>query len=199
MELKGLRCLGTEQNLSITPTMIKTIASLLAKRRTLQVELELDHIELSADSLIVGLQLTWKNATDMPVEIREVSLNLFHQGKTGTPLPLAYNGRFVRIPYQKTVTKIAGLNSIQIHAGNSHIESLRFLTREILDLRDGTYPVELHTTVEEGIYLHSFDLKVTTELKNRISGSESQASPAATVSSAYTRALRLGLSTRATA
>ena len=97
--------------------MIKTIASLWAKRRTLQAELELDHIELSAESLILGLQLAWKNATEEPIEILEVMVNLFHQGKTGTALPLAYNGRFVRIPYQKTVTKIAGVTSFKVQPG----------------------------------------------------------------------------------
>jgi hypothetical protein len=47
--------------------MIKKIANLLAKRRTLQAKMELDHIELSSDSLIIGLNLKWKNATDAPL------------------------------------------------------------------------------------------------------------------------------------
>ena len=179
--------------------MIKTIASILAKRRTLQAELELDHLELSSDSLIVGLQITWKNATEIPIEIHEVMLGLFHAGRAAPPLSLAYNGRFVRIPYQKTVTKIAGVSSFRVDAGESHVENLRFLTREILDLKEGTYSVELHTTVDDGTYLHTFDLKIVDKLKCRLSGTEYEANPAATGSSAgYTRALRLGLSSRTT-
>ena len=184
---------GTSIKPTFLATMIKTIASLLSKRRTLQAEMELDHVELSSDSLILGLQLTWKNATEAPVEIHEVAVSLFHQGKTVMPLPLAYNGRFVRIPYQKTVTKIAGVRSFHIDAGVSHTENLRFLTREILDLKEGAYPIELHTTVNDGTYLHSFDLKVANTLKNRIAGPGSTTHSIATGSSApFKRALRLG-------
>ncbi len=172
--------------------MIKKIASLLAKRRTLHAEMEIDHIELSPDSFILGLHLIWRNTTDQPIEILEVTVDLFHQVKPGTPLSLTYHGRFVRIPYQKTVTKIAGVTSLQVHPGTSRTENLRFLTREILDLKVGTYPVELRTIVAEGTYVHSFELEITETLKNRIAGSEGGTNALATGnSSVFMRALRL--------
>jgi hypothetical protein len=64
-------------------------------------------------------------------------VNLFEQGKTAAPISLAYNGRIVRNPSQKTVTKIAGVSSFRIQPGASHAENLRFLNRQIFDLKEG--------------------------------------------------------------
>jgi hypothetical protein len=174
--------------------MFKTITSLLTKRRTLHAELEIDHIELSEEHLILGLRLTWHNETLEPIEIREVMVNLFHEGKKKNPVSLIYNGRFVRIPYQKAITQIAGANSFHIEAGCTQVESLRFLTRDLLDIKDGSHPAELHTTVRDGTYLHNFDLKIVPELKHRIASPDAETGPQKTAtSSVFTRALRLGL------
>ncbi len=174
--------------------MIRTITSLLKRQGTLHAKLELDHIELCAEQMIMGLQLTWRNGTTDPLEIRNVVIKLFHHGKKETPLQLIYNGRFVRIPYQKAVTKIAGATSFSVNPGSSQMESLRFVTRDILDPGDGIYHVELHSTVDEGTYLHGFDIKVNSQVKYRTSGQEvADGQPAKAGSNAFARALRIGV------
>jgi hypothetical protein len=171
--------------------MIKTLTSFLTKPRSLYATVELDHIELAGDRLILGALVKWSNTTTDPLEIKSVVLNLFHRGKKEAPLDLHYYGRFVRIPFQKAVAKIAGATSFHVAAGATQPQSLRFLTYDLTDLNPGTYAAELHSTVRDGTYVHEFDLKVLPALKYQTSAPEGdkQTGP---LSSVYARALRIG-------
>ncbi len=158
----------------------------------MEAKVHLDHVELSSEQVIVGLGVKWMNETAEPLDIREVTVNLFQRNQREPLAHLTYNGRFVRIPFQKAITRIAGANSFHVAAAGVAVENLRFLTREINNLRDGVYIAELYTTVPAGTYLHTFELKVTPEFKHR-SGSEVDTGvPVAVCSSAFTRALRIG-------
>jgi hypothetical protein len=171
--------------------MFKAVANLLKKPETLHAEIGLDHVEICQENLILGLQLAWFNHTPAPLEIREVVIQLYHEGKNKAPIPLIYNGRFVRIPFQKGITKINGATSFYLKPGSHLVESLRFLSRDIHDLADGTYHGELHSFVAEGAYLHDFSMKVVPQLKSRDVPEKNQPGTSAP-STAYARALRLG-------
>ena len=174
--------------------MIKALTALIARPRTLHAELELDHVEISSENVILGLQIKWSNSTHDRIDIRGVVIKLFHKGKKETPIQLIYHGRFVRIPYQKAVTKIAGATSFHIGSDASQTECLRFLTCEIRDLFPGTYAAELHSIVEEGTYLHEFDVKVVPQIKHYMARQEAENSPTATTtSSIFSRAMRIGV------
>jgi hypothetical protein len=178
--------------------MFKTITSLLTRPRTLNAELELDHFETGPDHLILGLELTWTNTRPAPVEIGAVLVNLFHRGEKEQPVPLIYHGRFVRIPFQKTITKIAGATSFHLAPGETLVENIRFLTRDLGELPNGMHAIELHTTVVEGTYVRTFDLKIVPELRLGGCGTETETGPLASPNSAaFTRALRIGLNTNA--
>ncbi len=169
--------------------MIGAITSFLTKPRTLNADLELDHVELTGDALILGLQVTWRN--DMPklVEFQEVFVNLFDKGPTEPPVLLTYLERFARIPYQKGITKIVGAYSFPVQAHATRVEHLRFMTRDLIDLPDGKHEVELHSVIADGTFVHDFILKVTPELKIRPAPAGPQATPLSTA--ILTRARRI--------
>ena len=173
--------------------MFQKLSSLLSKRSTLHAEMGLDHLELSNDSLIMGMQVAWYNRTSAPIHLQQVVLYLYNQGKKEAPLELSYNSRFVRIPFQKAITKIAGSNSFYIGPGASQVECLRFMTRTIRDLPIGTYQAELHSVVEEGSYIHDFAIKIAPELKSQAPTSVADAAQPGAAASPYSRALRFGV------
>ncbi len=161
--------------------VIGAITSLLAKPRTLHADLEIDHLELTDDRVLLGLQVTWRNDILKPVELREVFLTLVEKNSKEASVQFTYLERFARIPYQKAITKIAGANSFLIQAGSTRTEHLRFMSREIQDLKEGKYVVELHSVVTDGTYLHTFNLKIAPQHIIGAGGKESAQRPTATL------------------
>jgi hypothetical protein len=152
--------------------MLGAITSLLTKPRTLHADLKLHHIEQSGGQLVLGFEVAWRNDFLHPLEIDEVYVDLFDKGPNAAPVTFTYSERFACIPYQKTITKIGGSNAFSVAPGANRVEHLRFLTREMTDLREGKYDVELHSSVAEGIYVHCFHVKVVPELKIYAAGSD---------------------------
>lgn len=172
--------------------MIQALTSFLARPRSLCADVELDHIELTSERLILGAKIEWSNTTPEALEIRSVEIHLFHRGKKETPVHLRYYDRFVRIPYQKAIGKIAYATSFHIDCGATQTQSLRFLTYEISDLNAGTYAAELHSTVLEGTYVHEFSLKVVPQVKYHAPGSECEKGQTGPLSAIHARAMRIG-------
>ncbi len=172
--------------------MIKALTSLLAKPRSLFADVELDHIELTGERLILGAKIKWSNTTPEALEIRGVEIHLFHGGKKETPVHLRYYDRFVRIPYQKAVGKIAYASSFHVGSNATQTQSLRFLTCEIRDLNAGIYAAELHSTVAEGTYVHEFDLRVAPQIIFRAPGFERDMEQTGPLSAIHARAMRIG-------
>jgi hypothetical protein len=139
------------------------------KRPKVLIEVSVDHMELAEDYLILGLNLAWNNETAEPIKVEEAHLRLFHQGYRKEPLKLHPQGHFARVPGQKLIKKIVGAKSFQLPAQNSHLECIRFFTREVLDLPEGKYPVEILSTVPGGTYLHETDVLITKRAKYRTS------------------------------
>jgi hypothetical protein len=174
--------------------MIKALTSLLARPSSLYADVELDHIELTGERLILGAKIKWINTTPETLEIRGVKIHLFDGEKRETPVRLHYYDRFVRIPYQKAVGKIAYATSFHVGSGATQTQSLRFLTHEISDLNAGTYAAELHSIVPQGTYVHEFELKVVPEFKYNTSKFESEKGQTGPLSALHLRAIRIGTS-----
>ncbi len=171
--------------------MIKRFASLLAKPRSLYADVDLDHIELASEQLILGVRLKWSNTTLEALDIGNVAIQIYHRANE-TPLHFSYNGRFVRIPYQNGVSKVAGATSFLIGAGATQTQCLRFLTYDINDLSVGKYAAEVHSTVADGTYVHEFELEVCSQIKHQAAASESEKRETGALSSIYSRAMRIG-------
>jgi hypothetical protein len=151
--------------------MFKAIKSLLKNFQDpkVYVDLSIDHIELAEDYLMLGLNFAWHNQTPNPITVREVQIKFFNQGRLDEPILFRPQGHFTRVPGQKVITKVIGAKSFLLPPGKSHEEGIRFFTRAILNLDEGTYPVEIHATVPGGTYVHRADVQITNRIKYRTS------------------------------
>ena len=132
-------------------------------------EVLLDHIELSDSYLMLGLSLGWHNDTLEPIQVEEVHIRLYHEGTRQEPVLFYPQGHFAHLPGQKVIKKTVGAKSFVLPPGETHLAGIRFFTRTILVLADGTYPLEIHATVSNGTYVHEAQVKVTSRLKYRTS------------------------------
>jgi len=148
-----------------------TIKSLWKKLQgpKIYIDVAVDHIEMAEDYLMLGLELEWHNQTANSLDVREVQLRLFRKGRQKESINFYFQGHFAHLPNQRVIKKIIGEKSFTIPGGKSHLESIRFFTREILDLEEGTHPVEIHAKVAEGTYVHQADLQIVRRFKYRTS------------------------------
>jgi len=133
------------------------------------VDIGIDHIELAETYLIFGIFFDWHNTTPDAVKVENMHLKLFNQGRRKEPINLMVQGNFDRVPGERVITKSTGVKPFTLPAKGTHLVGVRFFTRSILDIDEGTYPVEIHAKVPGGTYLYEADLKVTTRVKYRTS------------------------------
>jgi hypothetical protein len=138
-------------------------------RSKIYVDATVDHIELAADYLMLGLNLGWHNPTEDSLAVSEVQIKLFPKGGQKEPIQFQPQGHFARIPGQKVIKKINGVSSFIVPAGGTHLEYIRFLTRTVLNLEERAYPVEIHVMVPEGTYIHQTHVQITNRMKYRTS------------------------------
>lgn len=138
-------------------------------RPKIYVDVTVDHIELAEDYLILGLNLDWHNQTADPMPVREVQIDLFHQGRQKEPAKFLFQGHFDRIPHQRVIKKSIGEKSFVVPAGKSHMEHIRFFNRTILNLEEKSYFVEIHAMVPDGTYVHQAHVPITNRIKYRTS------------------------------
>ena len=151
--------------------MIKAIKSICQNlhRAKIYVDASVDHIEMAEDYLILGLNLEWHNHTAESIDVREVQVKLLPKDRKKEPLPFLFQGHFARIPHQRVIKKSVGEKSFIAVAGKSHMEHIRFFTRDILSLDEGTYAVEIHASVPGGTYVHEANIHVEARTRYRTS------------------------------
>lgn len=151
--------------------MIKAIKSIWQNlhRPKVYVDVSVDHVELAEGYLLLGLNLEWHNQTAEPIMVQEARLRLFEKGRKKEPIKFDFQGHFARIPGQRVIKKSVGEKSFRVPAGKSHQECIRFFTRDLLNLEEGNYPVEIHAVVPEGTYVHQAHVQITPRIKYRTS------------------------------
>ena len=143
--------------------MINVLKDLWQSRKTPKVFLEaaVDHVEVADDYLMLGLDIAWNNTTPEPLQVEEIQVTLFPKGRRKEGIRFYAQGHFSRIPGQRVIKKTVGARQFLVPNGVAHVENIRFMTRAILDLDPGEYPVEFQCSVLEGTFLHDATLTVT--------------------------------------
>ncbi|HUB67134.1 MAG TPA: hypothetical protein VL981_06590 [Candidatus Methylacidiphilales bacterium] len=152
--------------------MLKAISSLWQNLQgpKLFVDVALDHIELADEYLMLGIELDWHNQTSEDIKVREVKVRFFQKSRLEEPVKFYTQGHFERIEGQRRqIRKTVGLKSFVLPAKQYHLEGIRLFTRSIFDIEDGMYPVDIHTIVAGGTYVHQADIQVTSAIKYRTS------------------------------
>jgi hypothetical protein len=149
--------------------MINVLKELWPLRRSPKVFLEiaLDHVEIGQDFLILGLELAWLNTTPEPMHAEEIQVLLYPKHRRGQEVHFYFHGHFSRIPLQRTIQKLSGSRQFVIPSEEPHVERLRFMTRAILDLPPGEYPMQIETKVNGGTLLHDDILTVVPRSRYR--------------------------------
>ena len=131
------------------------------------LELSVDHVEIGDDHLTLGLNLAWKNEFPDPIEVSDVQIAVFLQGRKKEGVRFYAQGHFVRLPTERVIKKINGIKTFKVPATQSHVEYLRLMSRAVLDIPEGIYPAEVHCSVSGGTYVHVAELPIDNKLKYR--------------------------------
>ena len=155
--------------------MINVLKDLWQARKAPKIFLEaaVDHVEVGEDYLMLGLDLAWHSTMPEPLQIEEIQVTLYPNGRRKDGIRFYAQGHFARLPHQKVIKKMPGARQFELPSNIAHIEHIRFMTRAILDLAPGTYEAEFQSTVLEGSFVHSANLAFTA--KNRYRTSEAWA------------------------
>ena len=138
--------------------------------REIDLGATVDHIELGDAHLTLGLNLAWHNKTHAPIEITDIQLRLYMSKFDDHPVRLYPNGRFAKIPGQKMFNKLPNVGSFVLEPDATHVEHLRFLTRAMLEIKEGNYRVEVLLHDARGLsYKQQATVALETKLKYRVS------------------------------
>ena len=126
-----------------------------------------DHVELTADHLVLGLELCWQNQTDAPISVKDVQLKVALPGRGKEPLRFYPLERFLHVPNHRAVQK-KPVRPFTLPIGEPHTEQIRFISQEVLDLPAGSYAaaIELKDTGDIS-YINETTLRIRNEIRYR--------------------------------
>ena len=126
-----------------------------------------DHLELSEACTVLGLKISWFNLTHKPIFINDLELKLYLDGKNQEPRSFSPLERFARVAGQRTFQK-AEFTWAMLPPGEHHVEEVRFLYEEAVDIPPGKYRIELEITdLESTRYTVRTDLQINAKIKFR--------------------------------
>lgn len=125
-----------------------------------------DHVELSATYLVLGLKIDWCNETNNPIPIKEIHLTVYMGGWGEEPLRFDPLERFERVlthwGVQKTPVRPFTLTPHEIYT-----EQIRFISRQVLDIGPGSYAADIQLTdTGETSYINRIEIRVQSEVKH---------------------------------
>ena len=71
----------------------------------LSLAVTVDHVELSATHLILGLKVDWYNPTGAPIPIKEIQVRVYMDGRYKEPLRFYPLERFAHVDFQRAIQK----------------------------------------------------------------------------------------------
>ena len=126
-----------------------------------------DHIELTDASTVLGVNIRWYNLTHAAIFINDLQLRIYPAGGNGEPLSFSPLERFARVSGQRAFKKELFTWSM-LPPGETHIDEIRFLLEEAVDLPPGKYGVEIEITdLENTRYKLRTDVLIESKIKFR--------------------------------
>jgi hypothetical protein len=128
---------------------------------------EADHVELSDQHLVVGLHLGWQNNTDVAIPVRGLQVMAYLEGRKREPLCLFPLERFSRPADRRAILK-SPLEPFDLPPHEVHIEDVRFISKDVLDLPAGTYPIDIQIADTNDVcYTSHAKIHVVSAIKHR--------------------------------
>ncbi len=138
----------------------------VVKDPTLDVTADVDHVEVGNGFIILAMRVTWHNETSEPILIKGAQVKMFNSHKE-LEATFNYGGIFKRAPDQKAIDKLPRVESFDVRPERRVSACLRFFTRDINALPDGTYAGGFYSIVAEGAYAHKVQLIINSRNKYR--------------------------------
>ena len=132
--------------------------------RKVSLALTADHVELTSTHLVMGLQIGWHNRTDNPIPIHEIQVRMYLHGSNKEPLRFYPLERFMRVPAKRAFQKTP-VGPFTLPPKEIHVEQIRFISQEVLDIPAGKYTVEVQIT---DVSDTSYTSRATIDLANKI-------------------------------
>ena len=126
-----------------------------------------DHLELTDTSTVLGLRVNWYNLTGAAIFINDLQLRLYPEGRNAEPHSFGPLERFTRVSGQRTFQKELFTWSM-LPPGETHVDEIRFLLEQPVDLPPGKYRVEIEITdLENTQYKLRTDVLIEAKIKFR--------------------------------
>ncbi len=110
--------------------------------RTVNVLAVVDHIEIAATHVILGLDIGWENRTENPIVIIEIQVAIYKPKEQEELLRLLPLERFGRKDIQRNLLK-KPLHQFTLRPYEVHTEHIRFISHGHLNLAPGTYLADI--------------------------------------------------------
>ena len=124
----------------INQHLIETRDSLRQWRtnRHVKVVANVDHIELAASHIVLGLNVGWGNLTEKSITVIEIQVALYKPKQEDVLLRLLPLERFGRHDLQRTLIKTP-LSQFKLKPKEVHMEHIRFISHQSLNLVPAIY------------------------------------------------------------
>src|SRR5271167_3025671 len=110
--------------------------------RKLSMAAKVDHVELTATHLVIGLAIDWQNPTPDPIPVKEVQVVVYINGRNEEPLRFYPLERFARVITHRAIQK-SPIRPFTLPPKETYGEQIRFISQEILDIPPGSYAVDV--------------------------------------------------------
>jgi hypothetical protein len=126
-----------------------------------------EHVELTADHLVIGMVLSWHNRTAAPISIKDMQLHVALPGRGKEPLRFYPLERFERVPQQRALIR-KPVRPFTIPAHQEYAEQVRFISQEVLDIPAGRYGAAIEVKdIGDVCYTNEFTLRVDSQIRYR--------------------------------
>lgn len=150
--------------------MIAWIKQLVGVRKSdprVSVVARADHVELSSTHLVIGLRIDWGNHTKVAIPVKEILLRIYLGGLKHEPLRFYPLERFARVETQRALKKTP-VRPFTLPAEEVFSEQIRFLSQEVLDIRPGSYTVEIEVKDTNDVsYTNQLSISLPSKIKYR--------------------------------
>jgi hypothetical protein len=126
-----------------------------------------DHVELTADHLVIGLELSWQNRTAAPISVKDIQLQLVLSERGKEPLRFYPLERFEHVSNRRALQK-KSIRPFTLPPDQPHAEQIRFISQEVRDIPAGKYEAAIDILdLNEISHRNEITLRFRSEIKYR--------------------------------
>ncbi len=137
--------------------------------RRVHVLAKVDHVEIGASHLVLGLNVGWHNTTTDPIAIIEIQVMLYRRNDEELLLHLLPLERFARVIGVRAIDRTP-LSQFDLPPKETHTENIRFISHARFDIPPGTYIVDIQVRdTNHNSYTRRTKIDIENKMKYRLS------------------------------